>query len=291
MEIAESIEALREIRNRWRDERLKVGFVPTMGNLHEGHLSLLHKARELCDKTICSIYVNPLQFDRAKDLENYPKTLDRDIEKLKTLSTDLLFVPDTALIYPNGTEGRTTVNVTGITDSLEGKHRKGHFTGVATVVCKLFNLVQPDVAVFGEKDFQQLLLIRQMTADLNFSIEIVGTPTKRTPEGLALSSRNGYLAEEELKQAPEIYRSLKDCVESLRAGACDFQKLESAGMQRLSAAGFSPEYFKIRNTTDLKPARETESPDAWVVLVAAQLGTTRLIDNMQVAEPGKHVKS
>jgi len=269
MEIAESIEALREIRNRWRDERLKVGFVPTMGNLHEGHLSLLHKARELCDKTICSIYVNPLQFDRAKDLENYPKTLDRDIEKLKTLSTDLLFV----------------------TDSLEGKHRKGHFTGVATVVCKLFNLVQPDVAVFGEKDFQQLLLIRQMTADLNFPIEIVGAPTKRTPEGLALSSRNGYLAEEELKQAPEIYRSLKDCVESLRAGACDFQKLESAGMQRLSATGFSPEYFKIRNTTDLKPARETENPDAWVVLVAAQLGTTRLIDNMQVAEPGKHVKS
>jgi len=290
MEIAESIEALREIRNRWRDKRLKVGFVPTMGNLHDGHLSLLHKARELCDKTICSIYVNPLQFDRAKDLERYPKTLDRDIDRLKTLSTDLLFVPDTTLIYPNGSEGRTTVKVTGISNSLEGKHRKGHFIGVTTVVCKLFNLVEPDIAVFGEKDFQQLLLIRQMTTDLNFPIEIVGAPTKRTPEGLALSSRNGYLTKKELEQASEIYRSLKDCVESLRAGMCDFKKLESAGMQRLSAAGFSPEYFRIRNTTNLKPARDTENPDAWVVLVAAQLGKARLIDNMQVAEPSQYVK-
>ena len=255
-----------------------------MGNLHEGHLSLLRKARELCDKTICSIYVNPLQFDRANDLESYPKTLDSDIESLKTLSTDLLFVPDTGLIYPNGTEGRTTVNVTGITDSLEGKHRKGHFTGVATVVCKLFNLVEPDVAIFGEKDFQQLLLIRRMTADLNFPIEIVGAPTVRTPEGLALSSRNGNLTEEELKKAPEIYRSLKDCVASLRAGERDFERLESAAMQRLSAAGFSPEYFRIRNTTDLKPANKTENTDQWVVLVAAKLGKTRLIDNMQVAK-------
>ena len=284
MEIAKSIETLREIRNAWRNERCKIGFVPTMGNLHDGHLSLLHKARELCDRTIGSIYVNPLQFDRPEDLENYPATLEEDIAKLQELGTDLLFVPDTKMIYPHGTDNRTTVDVHSITDTLEGKHRKEHFTGVATVVCKLFNLVEPDVAVFGHKDFQQLLLIRRMTEDLNFPIEIIGSPTARTPEGLALSSRNGYLTDEELEKASEIYRCLSDCVASLRAGARDFKKLESTAMQRLSAAGFLPDYFKIRNTVDLQPATDADNPDTWVVLVAAKIGKARLIDNMRVAE-------
>ena len=284
MEIAKSIRALREVRNRWRNEQCKVGFVPTMGNLHDGHLSLLHKAHDLSDKIICSIFVNPLQFDRANDLKRYPKTLEDDITKLQALGTDLLFVPDTEMIYPYGLDKSTTVTVPGISDSLEGKHRRGHFTGVATVVCKLFNLVQPDIAIFGEKDFQQLLLIRRMTEDLSFPIDIVGSPTARTPEGLALSSRNGYLTDKEHVQAPEIYRCLKDCVASLRAGVCEFENLESVAIQRLSKAGFTPEYFKIRNVADLKPARKTENADEWIVLTAARLGKTRLIDNMQVAE-------
>ena len=284
MEIAKSIRALREVRNRWRNEQCKVGFVPTMGNLHDGHLSLLHKANELSDKIICSIFVNPLQFDRANDLKRYPKTLEDDITKLQALGTDLLFVPDTEMIYPYGLDKSTTVTVPGISDSLEGKHRRGHFTGVATVVCKLFNLVQPDIAVFGEKDFQQLLLIRRMTEDLCLPIDIVGSPTARTPEGLALSSRNGYLTDKEREQAIEIYRSLKDCVALLRAGNREFENLESIAMQRLSEAGFSPEYFKIRNVVDLQPARKTDNADAWIVLTAAKLGNTRLIDNMRVAE-------
>ena len=284
MEIAKSVAALRKVCNQWRDQGCKVGLVPTMGNLHDGHLSLLTKARELCDKTICSVYVNPLQFDQANDFEQYPNTLEQDIVALQTLGTDLVFVPDTSMIYPNGTENRTTVNVPGITDSLEGAWRDGHFTGVATVVCKLFNLAEPDVAVFGEKDFQQLLLVRRMTEDLNFPIEIVGSPTIRTPEGLAMSSRNGRLSNKERRQASEIYRTLKECVKSLRNGAKEFEQLELAARQRLTDAGFSPDYFSIRNTTDLEPAGANDNIDSWVVLVAANLGDVRLIDNMQVAE-------
>ena len=284
MEIANSIQTLREVRKRWRDEQCTVGFVPTMGNLHNGHLSLLQKARELTDKTVCSIFVNPLQFDQAKDLERYPKTMDDDIARLQEHGADLLFVPNTEMIYPYGAEKRTTINVPGIADLLEGRHRKGHFTGVATVVCKLFNLVEPDIAVFGEKDFQQLTLIRQMVEDLNFPIEIVGSPTIRSPEGLALSSRNGNLTEKERVQASEIYRCLKDCIASLRDGIRDFEKLESLAVERLSAAGFSPEYFTVRNVADLLPARKTDNADVLIVLTAARLGDVRLIDNMQVAE-------
>lgn len=284
MEIAESIKALRDVRRRWRDEQCKVAFVPTMGNLHDGHLSLLHLANELADKTVCSIFINPLQFDRAEDLEHYPKTMKDDIAGLQSLNTDLLFVPTTDMIYPYGAVSRTTVNVTGITDSMEGKHRKGHFTGVATVVCKLFNLVEPDIAIFGKKDFQQLLLIRQMTEDLNFPIEIVGSPTKRTPEGLALSSRNGNLTDGEREQATEIYRTLKDCIASLRDGDREFEALEARAMQRLSAAGFAPEYFRIRNIATLKPPNKTDDAESLVVLTAAVLGKTRLIYNMRVAD-------
>ncbi len=286
MEIADSIQSLREVRKRWRDEQCTVSFVPTMGNLHDGHLSLLQKARDLADKTVCSIFVNPLQFDRAKDLENYPKTLDEDIARLQEHGADLLFVPNTEMIYPHGADKRTTISVPGIADLLEGEHRKGHFTGVATVVCKLFNLVEPDIAVFGEKDFQQLTLIRQMVDDLNFPIEIVGSPTIRSPKGLALSSRNGRLTDRERDQAIEINRCLTECIESLRNGERDFAKLESHAMERLSTAGFSPEYFTIRNVADLLPARETDKADALIVLTAAGLGNVRLIDNMQVAESG-----
>ena len=284
MEIAESIQTLRAVRKRWREEKYTVGFVPTMGNLHDGHLSLLQKSRELTDKTVCSIFINPLQFDKAKDLERYPKTMDDDIAGLQDHGADLLFVPTTEMIYPHGDAKPTTISVPGIAELLEGKHRKGHFTGVATVVCKLFNLVEPDVAVFGEKDFQQLILIRQMVADLNFPIEIIGAPTIRSPEGLALSSRNGYLTAKQRDQASEIYRSLKECVESLRAGERDFAKLESHAMERLSTAGFSPEYFTIRNVVNLQPASETDDAEALIVLTAAGLGKARLIDNMQVAD-------
>lgn len=282
----DSIEALREVRHQWRREDKRVGFVPTMGNLHNGHLSLLNKARENADKTICSIYVNPLQFDRPGDLSNYPRTLEDDIAKLEEIGADLVFCPTDEHIYPRGMEHATTVDVPGITNVLDGAHRPGHFVGVATVVCKLFNMVQPHLAVFGEKDFQQLLVVRRMTADLNLPVEIIGAPTAREPHGLAMSSRNNYLTAKEREHGGWLYKTLCAGAEQLQAGRHDYRAIEAEQEQKLSELGFEPDYYSIRRTLDLEPAREGDKIDELIILVAAQCGKARLIDNLPLSKHG-----
>ncbi|MGB0865493.1 MAG: pantoate--beta-alanine ligase [Granulosicoccaceae bacterium] len=279
----DSIEDLREVRHLWRLEDKKVGFVPTMGNLHNGHLSLLDKAREHADKIICSIYVNPLQFDRPGDLANYPRTLENDMAKLREIGADLVFCPTDKHIYPRGMEHATTVDVPGITDVLDGAHRPGHFIGVATVVCKLFNMVQPELAVFGEKDFQQLLVVRRMTADLNLPVEIIGAPTAREDHGLAMSSRNNYLTPKEREQGGWLYKLLCQGAESLLAGKSDHRSLEADMENQLRQLNFDPDYYSIRRTLDLEPAREGDAVEDLIILVAAQCGKARLIDNLALA--------
>ncbi len=280
----DSIEALREVRLQWRLERLRIGFVPTMGNLHDGHLSLLNKAREQSDKTICSIYLNPLQFDRPGDLESYPRTLEDDLAKLEEIGADLVFCPTDAHIYPRGMEHATTVDVPGITNVLDGAHRPGHFVGVATVVCKLLNMVQPHLAVFGEKDYQQLLVVRRMTADLNIPVEIVGAPTARASSGLAMSSRNNYLSAEQRQHGAWLYKLLREGAEQLHSGARDFRAIEASYSERLGALGFGPDYYSIRRIFDLEPAREDDDIKDLIILVAAQCGSARLIDNLALAQ-------
>lgn len=284
MEVLASITSLSLRRKTWRDKRLTVGFVPTMGNLHDGHLSLLELARERCDRTICSIYVNPLQFDQGADLDRYPRTLEEDTESLKSLGADVLFVPNDSMIYPRGMAHATTVDVPGITNILEGAHREGHFIGVATVVCKLFNIVQPHVAVFGEKDYQQLLVVQRMAADLNLPVEVVGAPTARNEHGLALSSRNGYLSDAERARASNIHRELQACAKALKQGERDFAALEIRHSRNLADAGFKPDYFTVRNALNLELPGADEDDGDWVILVAAQLGKARLIDNLRVSE-------
>jgi len=283
---ADSIEALRAIRREWRLEQQTVGFVPTMGNLHDGHLSLLDKARERADKTICSIYINPLQFDRPGDLADYPRTLEDDIAKLEEIGADLVFCPTDKDIYPRGMEHATTVDVPGITDVLDGAHRPGHFVGVATVVCKLFNMVQPELAVFGEKDFQQLLVVRRMTEDLNLPVEVVGAPTARETSGLAMSSRNNHLSAEERAHGAWLYKLLRESAEQILSGERDFAAVEKAQENKLSELGFTPDYFSVRRTWDLEPATADTKPEDLIILVAAQCGKARLIDNLALASLG-----
>ncbi|MDX1269762.1 MAG: pantoate--beta-alanine ligase, partial [Oceanisphaera sp.] len=203
MQLVSTLDELRAVINGWRRNGERIGFVPTMGNLHQGHLELVKQARSRCDRVVVSIFVNPLQFDRAADLNAYPRTLEQDCERLGE-QADIVFTPTPTLMYPAGQQQQTRVIVPGISEVLEGALRPGHFDGVSTVVCKLFNLVQPDLACFGEKDYQQLALIRKMTADLNMPVEILGVPTVRAEDGLALSSRNGYLTDSERTQAPEL---------------------------------------------------------------------------------------
>jgi len=278
----DSIEALREVRHQWRLENKRVGFVPTMGNLHNGHLSLLNKARENAEKTICSIYVNPLQFDRPGDLSNYPRTLEEDIAKLEEIGADMVFCPTDEHIYPRGMEHATTVDVPGITNVLDGAHRPGHFVGVATVVCKLFNMVQPHLAVFGEKDFQQLLVVRRMTADLNLPVEIIGAPTAREPHGLAMSSRNNNLTDQEREHGGWLYKTLRAGADLVRQGQ-DFRAIEAEQERKLTELGFEPDYYSIRRTLDLEPARAGDDIADLIILVAAQCGKARLIDNLPLS--------
>ncbi len=258
----------------------RVAFVPTMGNLHEGHLALVRRARALGDRVVVSIFVNPLQFDRAEDLAAYPRTPEEDAALLEAEGVDLLFLPGVEALYPEGMARHTRVEVPGVSEELCGAARPGHFTGVATIVCKLFNLVQPDVAVFGKKDYQQLLVIRKMVSDLAMPVAIEGVETVREADGLAMSSRNGYLTREERRRAPALYRTLRETAEALAAGAGDYASLEAEGRRKLEAAGMRPDYFEIRRAADL----ETPGPGerALVVLAAAFLGRARLIDNLEV---------
>jgi pantoate--beta-alanine ligase len=265
---------------RWHAARQRVVFVPTMGNLHAGHMSLIEAARQHGDRFVASIFVNPMQFGPNEDFAHYPRTPTQDSKMLEEAGCDLMFMPDVGEIYPNGAAQATRVEVPGISNILCGEFRPGHFEGVATVVAKLFHIVDPDVAIFGEKDFQQLTVIRRMVADLCLRVQIVGAPTVREADGLAMSSRNQYLSDEERRLAPAIYRQLSQAVAALRSGSRDFSAIEGAGRAALDGAGFRTDYFSVRDARSLAPAR----PDTrhFVVLTAARLGKARLIDNVQV---------
>lgn len=280
MQTVESIKALREHRREWRQQGKRVGFVPTMGNLHDGHLELVKKAVETCDVVIASIFVNPLQFGQNEDLATYPRTLAEDKKKLTAQGADLLFLPTIEEMYPRGLEQQTFVEVPGISSIICGASRPGHFRGVATVVCKLFNMVQPDCAFFGQKDYQQLQVIRLMARDLSMDIDIQGVPTQRATDGLALSSRNGYLNDEQRKLAPMLYKTMQNVAESLRQGDTNLMQLSKSAVDKLSQYGFKPDYIEIRNGETLQAA--TSDDNHLVILAAAYLGTTRLIDNLEV---------
>jgi pantoate--beta-alanine ligase len=271
---------LRAVFEEWRGQGLRIAFVPTMGNLHAGHLQLVETARAHGDKVVVSIFVNPMQFSDAQggDFERYPRTLDADLEKLQALDVDVAFFPAVEEVYPHGYVQTTQVRVPGISDILCGEYRPGHFEGVATVVAKLFNMVQPHCAVFGEKDFQQLLVIRHMAADLCFPVEIIGAPTVREDDGLAMSSRNQYLTKQQRALASELYQSLQEAGAKIQNGMRDFQALEAEAMRTLEKKGFKVEYFSVRDPQTLQPATEqTSNP---ILLAAAWLGETRLIDNL-----------
>ncbi len=258
----------------------RLAFVPTMGNLHEGHLTLVRRARELADRVVVSIFVNPLQFDRPEDLEAYPRTLEADAALLQREGVAVLFTPEVDAIYPEGMARHTRVEVPVVSEGLCGAARPGHFTGVATIVCKLFNLVRPDLALFGKKDYQQLLVVKKMVADLAIPVEIVAVGTVREPDGLAMSSRNGRLTAEERSQAPVLYRALEEAARALKAGRSDYANLQRAGLTRIEAAGLRPDYFEIRRADDLGAPAPDER--RLVVLAAAFLGKARLIDNVEV---------
>ncbi|GAB4300316.1 MAG: pantoate--beta-alanine ligase [Thiohalomonadaceae bacterium] len=279
----QTVTSIAEVRSRvaaWRTAGLRIAFVPTMGNLHAGHINLVSAARQQADQVVASIFVNPLQFGPGEDFAAYPRTLAADQAKLAAAGCDLLFAPTEQEMYPLGREGLTCVEVPGLSDILCGAFRPGHFRGVATVVSKLFNIVQPDVALFGEKDYQQLLVIRRMVRDLDMPVEIIGVPTVREADGLAMSSRNGYLAADERRLATEVYATLQALAAEVRTGVQDYTALEAAAVARLERAGFRPDYVSVRRAEDLDLPQAGER--RLVVLVAARLGKTRLIDNLMI---------
>jgi pantoate--beta-alanine ligase len=263
------------------DSGESLALVPTMGNLHAGHLQLVSRARELADRVVVTIFVNPMQFGANEDLATYPRTLQADIEQLQAAGADLLFSPTIDDIYPEGTASHTQICVPGLTDILCGASRPGHFDGVTTIVCKLLNLVGPDIALFGEKDLQQFLVIRKMVHDLGMPVAIEGVPIVRDGDGLALSSRNQYLNAAERKTATTLPASLKECASAIREGNRDFIGLCAAASARLTEAGFDVDYLEVRRLPDLQIAAADDPEIA--ILVAAKLGTTRLIDNLTLS--------
>ncbi|MGQ0620010.1 MAG: pantoate--beta-alanine ligase [Panacagrimonas sp.] len=280
MRTVHSVRELREQVSEWRRAGRRVGFVPTMGNLHAGHLQLVTRARESADQVIASVFVNPLQFGPNEDFDRYPRTLAEDAIRLESVQCDLLYAPSVAEMYPRGRENLTLVRVPGVSEMLDGAFRPGHFDGVATVVSILFNQVQPDIAVFGQKDWQQLQVIKRMVADLHLPIEMVGHPTARDADGLALSSRNQYLTPAERAQAPLIYQVLRAAAAGLSAGRRDFAALQTEAMLTLEGAGFVPQYVEIRSPDMGLPGIAHVE---WVILAAAFLGRTRLIDNLFIS--------
>lgn len=277
MKTETTIQGLIASLNPARTARKIIGFVPTMGNLHEGHPNLVREARKICDVVVVSIFVNPIQFGPNEDFANYPRTLEQDSQLLADVGCDIIFAPSVEQMYGNQPR-LTNISVSGITDDLCGKSRPGHFDGVAVVVTKLFNIVQPKFAFFGQKDYQQLAVIRQLVRDLNLPLEVIGVPIARAEDGLALSSRNGYLTTEQRQIAPTIYQSLKNAQQQLQQGTALAEVLETI-KQQLTEAGFVVDYVEAR-TPDLKPIDEFNQD--LVLFVAAKLGTTRLIDNFQV---------
>ena len=279
MQTLHRIPELRAQLVEWREAGQRIAFVPTMGNLHRGHLELVRRGREVADRVVASVFVNPLQFGPSEDFSLYPRTLEQDKAALTEVGADLLFAPNAQEVYPHGMDGLTKVGVPVVSSSLCGHFRPGHFDGVATVVSILFNLVQPDAALFGEKDYQQLLIIRRVVADLHMPIEIIGVATEREHDGLALSSRNQYLSAEERRLAPEMYVTLREVADKLRAGRRDFSALCYAGIKRLEASQFRPQYLEVRAPDLGTPGREGGE---FVILAAAYMGKTRLIDNITV---------
>ena len=278
MQIIHTIQELRA----WRKNAGKVAFVPTMGNLHEGHLALVREAKKRADNVVVSIFVNRLQFGQGEDFDKYPRTLQQDVDKLAAEGIAVVFAPDEKELYPN-VEQRYNVEPPHLQNELCGKFRPGHFRGVATVVSKLFNIVAPDVACFGKKDYQQLAVIKGLTEDLNFDIEIVPVDTGRAADGLALSSRNQYLSVEERAEAPRLYRELQAVAESLKQGSLDYAGLEKRAVQSLTEHGWTVDYVEIRHADTLEVARTGDR--RLVVLAAARLGATRLIDNVEIKLP------
>lgn len=280
MLIIETLPMLRREVRRWRQQAKRIALVPTMGNLHEGHLTLVDEARARGDIVIVSIFVNPMQFDRPDDLARYPRTLQEDCEKLNRHQVDVVFAPSPAEVYPHGLKNQTFVEVPVLSSLLEGETRPGHFRGVATIVSKLFNLVQPDIACFGEKDFQQLAIIRKMVADMGFDIEIVGVPTVRAKDGLALSSRNGYLTTDERKLAPALSQVMHQMTARLANGERHIEEIIEQANQTLLERGLRPDGLAICDAETLQPL--TVDSQRAVVLMAAWLGNARLIDNQTV---------
>ncbi|AIZ31569.1 pantoate--beta-alanine ligase [Pseudomonas sp. K1(2024)] len=278
MNTVKTVRELRAAVARARGEGKRIAFVPTMGNLHSGHAALVVKAAQRADFVVASIFVNPLQFGAGEDLDKYPRTLVADQATLLQAGCNLLFAPAVEEMYPDGMGVQTRVSVPHLSEGLCGASRPGHFEGVATVVSKLFNMVQPDLAVFGEKDYQQLAVIRAMVRDLNMPIQIIGEPTVRAEDGLALSSRNGYLSPDQRATAPVLYQVLRALAEGLGRGRRDFSTLLAEGQAHLINAGLRPDYLEIRHALTLKPA-VIDDRDL-VILAAAYLGTTRLIDNL-----------
>lgn len=281
-----TIAALRKEISNWRRSGQSIALVPTMGNLHRGHLQLVKKARAAADRLVVTIFVNPLQFSAGEDFDRYPRTLEADLALLQKAGVDLVFAPTEAELYPNGRDGLIRLQVSGLGDDLCGRTRPGHFNGVATVVAKLFNLVQPDMAFFGHKDYQQLLVIERLVADLNFPVQVIGLDTVRETDGLALSSRNQYLSPAERALAPQLYQTLDDLAVQFKSGG-QVPELLPRAISHLKALGFRPDYLELRRALDLGLPNALGFADnqPLVLLVAAWLGTTRLIDNLAFSLP------
>ena len=271
---------LREQLKEWRHDGDRVAIVPTMGNLHAGHISLVKMAREHAERVVVTVFVNPTQFGDGEDFEEYPRSLEHDTRRLQEVSADLLFAPDVDTMYPFGLQDATLVSGPGLTENFCGSFRPGHFDGVTTVVARLFALVQPDIAIFGQKDYQQQLVIRRMVEDLNLPVSVATAATIREDDGLAMSSRNTYLSDAQRTIAPALYRTLQVAGKEIQNGNCDFDELEERVSNILDESGFRPEYVAIRRATDLgDPDLDC---DQLVVLAAAHLGSVRLIDNILV---------
>ena len=282
MDTCQQVEQLRKIVDRWKTSGETIAFVPTMGNLHHGHLSLVEIALQKASRVVVSIYVNPMQFSPDEDFDSYPRTLDDDLDKLRSLDVDLVFTPDDAMIYPRGESQSTFIEVPGLSHIIEGEFRPGFFRGVATVVMKLFNMVQPDIAIFGEKDYQQLLVIRQMVADLNLPIEIIGAEIKREADGLAMSSRNNYLGSAEREKSRVLSESLQTLSHNIEHGM-SVKQAEADCCAALVRHGFIVDYVTTCETGTLKQVSDEQlmANTELIVLAAARLGKTRLIDNLK----------
>ena len=274
---------MRALVAAWREAGDSIAFVPTMGNLHAGHISLIRLAAQHAEHVVVSIFVNPTQFGPNEDYSRYPRTPESDVRRLTRAGVDALFVPSDDEMYPNGIESTTQVHVPAVSEILEGESRPGHFAGVASVVCRLFNICQPDVAVFGQKDYQQLVVLRQMVRDLHIPVKVLAGSTERAKNGLALSSRNQYLSAKQKDQAGAIYAALSAVASAIEIGGSDWSALEAEGLRQLESAGLDPEYFVVRRAVNLSKVEAVHQN--LVVLAAVRLGDVRLIDNILVSRP------